>query len=628
MSAQLIKRTPRAPVLSSFNNTLANNGQSTLGDSDGFNTVGSKKIEKRYADIYEQTSSNLIPTNLPSEKLSLDSSPIEATSHIIPLTIKIIRNKNETKNISRGRLLVAILQGMQNVYPDTYIYPKQVDDNHPVITNINMVKIGENLLDGYFQNATDIPTGSFIARIYVHTNNPLLLYKKDLKFSKNLSKEKIILEEVRLNEINPPNLGFIELLVPENDNLRLHTIRIRNYLPPVHPRFQLFTRTLYDSRRRGAKVVMIKCDRDDISTLKPMFQSLHEQDIIKFFSWQEFTSLNSVLRDTAFQKIFAFNKYFRSVTIQGFKDNDDNVPMKYRIKQSGQQETPGETDPLESMLVSDYLGTYTAGNGTKLFDHVYEPIKGTRDTMVLVDNHKEAQMFSEVALIELSREMTSASRIMVFENPEEVVKNMSIKTKWQPFKKAAELMLEQQSMEFPNNKRVRVENGQPKPYPGWRNLGGGIPNPINQSGKNTTTPKANQSAKKQSAKDTSASEDKVPTWEEIQAHVQESINTNTRVLRTEIQEVHYQNSKRIDDLENKLDTLSNNMEEKLDKIADQSDSTFTVVHNLNAMLAKMWGSASILQDTSGKENKKPMEYDLTRDEQLLKRKADIAKIYH
>jgi hypothetical protein len=459
-----MQRTPKAPVLSSLNITLSTNSNTNLGDVDGFiTTVGSKKIENRFANLYEPTSSTLIPVNLPNEKLCKDATSTVATSHIIPMTIKIIRNKNDPKHISRGRLLVALLQAMQNVYKDTYIYPKQVDTHHPVIINPIMVKLGENLLDDNFCNAADTPTGSLIARIFVHMNHPLLDYKKDSGFNKYLSKEKIIIEEIRLNEVNPPNLGFIELLVPEQDNLRLHTVRIRNYLPREHPKFQSYTRTLYDSRRRATKVVMVKCDQVDLSPLKEMFQSLHDQGTIKFLSWQEFTSLNTELRDTAFQKLFNFNKHFRSVTITGFKDNDDNVPIKYRIKQSGQQEGTNPPDPLESILVSNYLGTYKAGNSSILFKHVYEPIKGIRDTTVHVDNYKEAQAFSAVALIELSREMTAASRLMVFEDPESVVKGMTTKTKWQTFKKAAELMFERQTMEFPTNKRVQVEQRNQKP---------------------------------------------------------------------------------------------------------------------------------------------------------------------
>jgi DNA topoisomerase IA len=72
----------------------------------------------------------------------------------------------------------------------------------------------------------------------------------------------------------------------------------------------------------------------------------------------------------------------------------------------------------------------------------------------------------------------------------------------------------------------------------------------------------------------------------------------------------------MDELENKMDSISNNMENKLDKIADKSENTNMVVHNLNEMMAKMWGSKPDRTLTfQDQENKNPMEYDLTRDEQ-------------
>jgi hypothetical protein len=181
-------------------------------------------------------------------------------------------------------------------------------------------------------------------------------------------------------------------------------------MPSDHPRFQLFNKTLYDSRNRGTRVVIVKCDRENFEELLDIFRTLHQQNTNKFFPWKEFTSMNSVVRDMAFQKVFKFNKLFRSVKISGFKDNEDNIPMKYKIKQTGQVENQSPTDPLETMVVSDYMSTLLAGNKTKLFDHVYEPIGGIRDTLVHVDNFTEAKEFATVALADIARNMNAASR--------------------------------------------------------------------------------------------------------------------------------------------------------------------------------------------------------------------------
>jgi hypothetical protein len=539
--SQLIKRTPQAPVLSSINNS-----SNTLSKDDGWTTVSSKKVEKKYDCIYEQTSTTLLPTNLPNEKLCPDTKTPLPTSYILPITIKITKKKGCEQTISRARVLVAVLQSMQNVFPDTYIQPKnEEDENSSSIYNINMVKTGEHLLDNYFENAEDVNAGSLLARIYIKTNNSLVDYKKNADFCKYLSKERIILEEIRLNDVNPPNLGFFEYLIPDTDNLSLHTIRIRKYMPDNHPRFQLFNKTLYDSRNRGTRVVMVKCDKDNFDELLDMFRTLNHENTIKFFPWKEFTSMNSVVRDIAFQKVFKFNKLFRSVKISGFKDNEDNIPMKYKIKQTGQIENDTHTDPLETMVVSDYLSSIMAGTKTKLFDHVYEPIGGIRDTLVHVDNYTEAKEFAIVALPELARNMNAASRSLVFADYKSVENVMTTKKPWQPFTKVAELMEEHQNTDSQPAKRTRTEQVNRPPYPGWRNLGGGLP-------ANNTSQSINNNQKygtTQDKKPANNNASNAPSWAEIQRHVDKKINQNTTNIRSEIQEANKNNSIRMDQMD-------------------------------------------------------------------------------
>jgi hypothetical protein len=391
-----------------------------------------QEVGKRFEDIYELTSSTLLPKNLPTDKLHEDVATPLATSHIIPLTIKITKSNKEERVSSQPRVLIAVLQAMQNVFPETYIVRNVVGDENKGFFNINMVTTSADVLSHYFEDAEEVNSGSLLARVYINSNHPLLEYKKNPKFNKYMSQEHIILEEIRLTSVNPSTLGYLEQVVPEPDNLRMHTIRIRKYLPEKHPKLQLFSKTLYDSRRRGTRVVMIKCDKEDYDELQDQFLTLNTQQVLNFFPWKEFTSLNDPLRDMAFQKAFDFNKNYRSVTLEGFRDNEDNIPMRYKVRQTGQVEN-AVTDPMGTMLVSDYLGTLTAANGTQLFSHVYEPIAGVRDTLVHVDNYTEAKVFAKVALIKLGREMNSASRLMVFRDYQEVKEAMNNKPKWKPF---------------------------------------------------------------------------------------------------------------------------------------------------------------------------------------------------
>jgi hypothetical protein len=503
---------------------------------------------------------------------------------------------------------------MQNVYKDTYIAPKVIDNQLQPFININTIKPNKEVLNNYFEDAEEVQQGSMLTRIYVKCNNPLSDYKKNSKFNKCLSQEKIILEEIILNSVNPTTLGFLELLIPDPDNLRLHTVRIRKYLPEDHPKFQLFSKTLYDSRHRGTRVVMIKCDKENYEQLDSMFNQLHQEKTLKYFPWKEFTSFNDEVRDIAFQKIFNFNKYFRSVRLEGFRDNEDNIPMKFKLRQTGQVETNARKDPLENMLVSDYIGTIQSGNKTPLFNHVYEPIGGVWDTLVHTDNYTEAKEFAKVVLIELAREMSLVTRTMVLREPAEVKAAMADKPKWKPFTKADELLKEKQSNEALSTKRPRTETSTKPPYPGWRNLGGGIPN--NNQNKGSSTP---------SIKITDQAPPQGPTWEQIQRHVEEQIGTTTSILRTEIQLVQDNTTDRMDELDRKLDNYSTSTDTKLDAINKQGDTTVETMSNRFNRLEDMFAAPLGNKQNPTNSVQNDMEFQLTRDELMLKRKAEVNK---
>jgi hypothetical protein len=109
-----------------------------------------QRKSKKYDCIYEPTSTTLLTTNLPSDKLCPDTKTPLPTSYILPITIKITKKKGCEQTISRARVLVAVLQSMQNVFPNTYIQPNnEEDEDSSSIYNINMVKTEEHLLDIY-----------------------------------------------------------------------------------------------------------------------------------------------------------------------------------------------------------------------------------------------------------------------------------------------------------------------------------------------------------------------------------------------------------------------------------------------------------------------------------------------
>jgi hypothetical protein len=397
-------------------------------------------------------------------------------------------------------------------------------------------------------------------------------------------------------------------------------------LPDPHPKFQLFSKTLYDSRHRGTRVVMVKCDKENYEELLRMFNNLHEEKTLRFFAWKEFTSLNYMLRDVAFQKILNFNKHFRSVKLSGFRDNEDNIPMKLKMTSTANTGKDDPKDPLEGMLVSDFICTILAGNKSKMFEHVYEPIGGVRDTLVHIDNYTEAKEFAKVALAEIARSMTHTTRRMVFRDVDEVEADMENNQKWKPYTKAAELMEEKQMMQSSQPaKRTRTESGSRSPYHFWAKAAGGgfITKNQNENSTANTTPEINSKNSQTSINTTMVT--KTPTWEDIQRHVEEQMETTTKILREEIQIVSKTSVNRMDEIDKKLEDYSSSTAEKLDKINKQGESTAGVVETRFNRLEEMFAVMMTKTSDNYFAQSKSMEFQLTRDDSLLKRKVDSSQ---
>jgi hypothetical protein len=464
-------------------------------------------------------------------------------------------------------------------------------------------------LDMYITYEPDLPIGTMMGRLHFKSKNRLSEYKKNMQLQKYLAREHMVIEEMRLNSNNPPIVGYFEDIIPDPDILRMHTVRIRKYLPPNHPRFQLFAKTLYNYKRHGTRVVMVKCDEENLETLREMFLALDEK-VVKFFSWKEFTSLQPQLRETAFQKQVLFNKYYRSVVMSGFKDNDDNVTMMVKPTQTGQIDDT--KDPLEDVYVTDYLQEWIyAGNGSNLFYHVYEPIDGKRDTIVHVDNLAEANDYAKVVLAELTRVMNTDAKTMVISNLQEAeaaAKNY----KWKPYTKAAKLMEDRNRMNYFHNKRQRVDNKDTQQVSKKQTA---------KVNTNTEKPPPTNVWTQQPPPSVSATSKSDETMEEFEAQVQEQINKNNKLIRDEISDSNQATNKRIANLDKKLENHITSVQYDLHEIKEQNndtkDSVKSNVDRLESIFWKMW---SRFEDPP--EEYDGMEYEKTRKEDALKRSLD------
>jgi hypothetical protein len=206
MSQILDKRVPKPPALPSF--TGAGRGGGILQPSsqtinNPWQTVGSKRLEKKLGDVFELTSDKFLPKHLPLDSIP-NTTTQEAMALMMPIVFKISRQRKSDMQINPSRTVAAILAAMQNVFHDTYLISQNItvlDQNvlHPL-----GVPAHDTALSKYITYEPDTADRTLMGWIYMKSNHRLTDYKKDLLFCKYLAREHIVMDEVRLMTINPP----------------------------------------------------------------------------------------------------------------------------------------------------------------------------------------------------------------------------------------------------------------------------------------------------------------------------------------------------------------------------------------------------------------------------------------
>jgi hypothetical protein len=110
---------------------------------------------------------------------------------------------------------------------------------------------------------------------------------------------------------------------------------------------------------------------------------------IPFLPWKAYNACENGKKITLFQEDKKWNNIFRSVVVEGFIDNGDNLQMHqnkvaYDDKHIDQMV---QNDAKYNPTVSEYLRNITHPLlGHNMFDYVYPSIMGKRDFIILVDS--------------------------------------------------------------------------------------------------------------------------------------------------------------------------------------------------------------------------------------------------
>jgi hypothetical protein len=206
---------------------------------------------------------------------------------------------------------------------------------------------------------------------------------------------------------------------------------------------------------------------------------------------------------------------------------------------------------------------------------------------------------------------------------------------WQPFKKVAELMVAQNTVEYMNSKRMRYTSTDKSNLPGTNNV---ISN-CNASGARTAWNSKNTTImSNKTGVEVNDSLTKPMTWDEIQVKIQENVDASANMFRVEFKNSNKATNERISEIDKKLDQYSITVDAKLDNITEQCTTNTTnttnignCVNRLEAMFSKLFGSdkenansTSRLSAHSIVETPVKMDYQKSRDELELKRQLNFS----
>jgi hypothetical protein len=186
-------------------------------DDTNWQEVNDKDTTQKKKASFEKTSQQYLPTNLPEDK-QIDNKLEQKTKFVLPLSIKVNKKWKSKATIHKSRVMVAILQAMQNVYPDTYLATTEDDKTIPAIINIKDVPMDENQIRQYLATPMN-PTKTFHAKVYMMTNHTIQEYKGDTAFFEYIKKENIVIEINDLDDINPVHVGFLEEVIRRYNTL-------------------------------------------------------------------------------------------------------------------------------------------------------------------------------------------------------------------------------------------------------------------------------------------------------------------------------------------------------------------------------------------------------------------------
>jgi hypothetical protein len=445
--------------------------------------VGSKQMEREYQKTFEAVSKHYLPINLPNcECIENDE---VGTKFEIPLSLTVKNPKVGKFGFKNSRILVAFLKALQMAYSDTYIAPINNEKIIPNLVDPMKIKIEDEHIKPYMLSPVINSNGEFTTKIIIRSNHELKEFKTNPGFRNYIGEAGIMIDNNRLETVEPVNVGFLENVLPSYETTTLHYARLLELLPARCPEFQVTLAKSGGKKKDWIQLVMIQCDKEDVFELATMLNDISDQGHINFFSWLEYTTMSYGRKITVNAELRKWNAAFRCLILEGFEEDNDIIPMQWRNEDDVVDNK--NKNFWETTNVTQYLQNHVKNaKGENLFEFVYPQINGTREFLVYWENFGDAQSYMANAKGELARNMNIRSINAIFKDPHDAYEK-SKRPAWRPFKRAstiAETVIMKPTYQS-GNKRIRTSTDrqdfttkvETKPLVKgnvWDNAGGGI----------------------------------------------------------------------------------------------------------------------------------------------------------
>jgi hypothetical protein len=243
-----------------------------------------------------------------------------ASKHRIPMTIRINASTKQHATLNKTCILIALRHAFQSVDQGANIIqpssPKMTATHDTkTIFSAEDITSSSNNIAKYLEHSQNAP-------IILNINLELFEYKRDQQFFQWLKDEHFNLDHNILQQtLQPVQVGVFTHMNPRTDLTTNYEHCIQMATTTTCPPFSLQVKHI-KTTSVTTKVWSVYADMKNINDItKELKAAFNSQELRRFYSWHEFTSLNAQQQTTVLQANNKFSTEYRSLLISGFKNN-------------------------------------------------------------------------------------------------------------------------------------------------------------------------------------------------------------------------------------------------------------------------------------------------------------------